>query len=155
AVAREVIEAYPDQAMAHPVGTGPFRLAEWRRSSRIVLGRNPNFRELVFDAEPNADDAEGQALLQRFKGRRLPMVDRVEIGIIEASQPRWLAFLNGEIDMLSVPGEFANIAAPNNKLAPNLAKRGIGLQRTLQPDRILTYYNMDDPVVGGYTAEKV
>src|SRR5215203_960910 len=41
AVAREVIEAYGDNTAAHPVGTGPFRLAEWRRSSRIVLERNP------------------------------------------------------------------------------------------------------------------
>ncbi len=31
---------YGDQIMAHPVGTGPFRLADWRRSSRIVLERN-------------------------------------------------------------------------------------------------------------------
>ncbi|MCS6945774.1 MAG: ABC transporter substrate-binding protein, partial [Sutterellaceae bacterium] len=42
AVAREVVEAYGEQIHAHPVGTGPFRLAEWRRSSKIVLERNPN-----------------------------------------------------------------------------------------------------------------
>ena len=155
AVAREVIEAHAGDTMAHPVGTGPFRLAEWRRSSRIVLERNPNYRELLYDAEPNADDAEGQALLQRFRGRRLPMVDRVEISIIEASQPRWLAFRNAELDYLSVPGEFANLAAPNNRLAPNLAKQGVQLYRTLLPDRVLLYFNMDDPVVGGYTADKV
>ena len=41
AVAREVVEAYGDQIMGHPVGTGPFRLADWRRSSRIVFERNP------------------------------------------------------------------------------------------------------------------
>jgi ABC-type transport system substrate-binding protein len=155
AVAREVIEAHPGDTMAHPVGTGPFRLAEWRRSSRIVLERNPNYREVLYDAEPSADDAEGQAMLQRFRGRRLPMVDRVEISIIEASQPRWLAFLNAELDYLSVPGEFAQLAAPNNRLAPNLAKQGIQLYRTLLPDRVLLYFNMEDPVVGGYTAEKV
>ena len=49
----------------------------------IVLERNPDFREMLYDAEPAADDAEGQALLARFKGRRLPMIDRVEIAIIE------------------------------------------------------------------------
>ena len=81
------------QIPAHPVGTGPFRLVEWRRSSRIVLERNPTYREVLYDAEPNADDAEGQALLQKFKGRKLPMIDRVEISIIEEVQPRWLSFL--------------------------------------------------------------
>ena len=63
AVAREVVEAYGDQIMSKPVGTGPFRLAEWRRSSKIVLEENPTYRERFYDAEPNADDAEGQALL--------------------------------------------------------------------------------------------
>ncbi|HQR77050.1 MAG TPA: ABC transporter substrate-binding protein, partial [Burkholderiaceae bacterium] len=93
AVAREVIEAYGDDTAAHPIGTGPFRLAEWRRSSKIVLVRNPTYRHVVYDCEPNADDAEGQALLAKFKGRTLPMIDRVEVSVIEEQQPRWLAFL--------------------------------------------------------------
>ena len=46
-----------------------FGLVEWRRSSRIVLERNPTFRDVLYDADPNADDAEGQALLQSLKGR--------------------------------------------------------------------------------------
>ena len=29
----------------------------------------------------------------KLKGRKLPMLDRVEIAIIEEAQPRWLAFL--------------------------------------------------------------
>ncbi len=155
AVAREVIEAYAGKTMEHPVGTGPFRLAEWRRSSRLVLERNPNFREQLYDAEPAADDPEGQALLARFQGRRIPMVDRVEISIIEESQPRWLSFLNEQFDLATVPLEFSQSAIPNGVLAPNLAKRGIGKHRILSPDRTLYYFNMEDPVVGGYTPEKV
>ncbi|WP_395695181.1 ABC transporter substrate-binding protein, partial [Piscinibacter sp.] len=147
AVAREVIEAYPGKSMEHPVGTGPFRLAQWRRSSLIVLERNPNFRELSYDAQPAADDAEGQAVVARFKGRRLPMIDRVEISIIEVQQPRWLAFLNEQFDLLAVPSEFVNLAAPNGKLAPNLAKRGVEAHRVLNPDRTLFYFNMEDPLV--------
>jgi len=45
AVAREVVEHYGDSVDAHPVGTGPFRLKQWRRSSLIVLERNPQYRE--------------------------------------------------------------------------------------------------------------
>jgi ABC-type transport system substrate-binding protein len=94
AVAREVVEFYGDQIDAHPVGTGPFKLAQWRRSSFIVLERNPDYRELIYDAEPAADDAEGQAIAAQLKGRRLPMVDRVEISIIEeepspTARPTW------------------------------------------------------------------
>jgi ABC-type transport system substrate-binding protein len=56
---------------------------------------------------------------------------------------------------VTVPLEFTNHAVPGGKLAPNLAKRGIQLQRMVAPDVTLFYFNMDDPVVGGYTAEKV
>ena len=156
AVAREVVEAYGDAIPSHPVGTGPFRLVEWRRSSRIVLERNPTYREVLYDAEPNADDAEGQALLQKFKGRKLPMIDRVEIAIIEEVQPRWLSFLNKQHDLLYLlPYDFVNIAAPNGKLAPFLAKQGVQLYRTLASDVTLTYFNMEDALVGGYTPDKV
>ncbi len=156
AVAREVVEFYGDAIAEHPVGTGPFVLTQWRRSSQLVLDRNPGFREMVYDAEPAPDDAEGQALLQRLRGRRLPMIDRVEVSIIEESQPRWLAFLNGQFDLSwPVPLEFSTLAVPEGRLAPHLAKRGIALHRIVAPDRTLTYFNMEDPVLGGLGADKV
>ncbi len=155
AVAREAIEGYAGRTMEHPVGTGPFRLVQWRRSSLIALERNPNFRDKRYDARPASDDAEGQAILARFKGRRLPMVDRVEVSIVEVPQPRWLAFLNGQFDVLAVPPDYVNLAAPNGTLAPHLAKRGMGLHRVVNADVTLFYFNMEDPVVGGYTPEKV
>jgi len=156
AVAREVVEAYGADIMAHPVGTGPFRLAEWRRSSRIVLERNPNFRQLVYDEQAPDSDPEAQAMARALAGRTLPMLDRVEVSIIEEVQPRWLAFLNGEHDMLErLPNEFAPIAIPHNQLAPNLAKRGIHLTRTPLVDTTFNIFNMENEVVGGYTPEKV
>jgi len=156
AVAREVVEAYGDKIMEKPVGTGPFRLAEWRRSSKIVLERNPGYRGRTYDAQPNADDADGQALLARFKGRRLPLVDRVEIVVIEEEQPRWLSFLNRQLDLVEpVPFPFVNLAAPNGKLAPHLARQGVQLYRALAADTTVTVFNMDDPVVGGYAPERV
>jgi ABC-type transport system substrate-binding protein len=156
AVAREVVEAAGDQTMARPVGTGPFVLKQWRRSSFIALERNPQYRERRYDAQPAADDAAGQALLAKFKGQRLPMIDRVEISILAEDQPRWLSFLGGEHDFLErVPEPFFSVAAPNSQLAPNLAKQGMRLHRTLGSDVFLMFFNMEDPVVGGYTPEKV
>jgi len=156
AVAREVIEAYPGKAMEHPVGTGPYRLVQWKRSSKMVLERNPNYREHLYDAQPAADDAAGQAILAKLKGRRLPLVDRVEVSVIEESQPRWLAFLNGQLDMIErLPNEFSGIAIPNNQLAPNLRKQGVQMERVPAVDATLTYFGMEHPVVGGYTPEKV
>ena len=160
AQAHEVVDFYGEAIGEHPVGTGPFCLKQWVRGSKIVLERNPQFREMTYQAEPAADDAAGQAILARLKGRRLPMVDRVEVAIIEENQPQWLSFLNTEIDCLaantgSVPLEFSMLAVPNGRLAPNLARRGVQLQRSLRSDCAMAYFNMDDPVVGGYTPDKV
>jgi hypothetical protein len=67
AVAREVVEAYGDKVGEHPVGTGPFVLTQWKRSSRIVLSKNPSYRERLLRrrrAAGRCAAAEGGARLQ-------------------------------------------------------------------------------------------
>ena len=156
AVAREVIEAHPGREMEHPVGTGPFRLADWRRSSRIVLERNPGFREQRYDEQPPADDPRSQAIAAALRGKRLPLIDRVEVAIIEEAQPRWLGFLNAEHDLLErLPSEFVPLAIPGNRLAPSLAQRGIAMDRAPLVDAMFSYFGMEHPLVGGYAPEKV
>jgi ABC-type transport system substrate-binding protein len=155
-VAREVIEKYGESTMEHPVGTGPFMLGEWRRSSKITLVRNPGYRDVRYEAEPAANDASAQAIYAKMKGRRLPMVDRVEVSIIDDPQPRWLSFLNNEYDFLErLPENLATHAIPNNKLAPNLARKGLQMERVPLSDIRMLYFSMLNPVVGGYTPEKV
>ena len=155
AMAREVAEAHGRDIGANPIGTGPFRLAGWRRGSRIVLERNPSYRERRFEADPPADDHEGQAVRQQLGGQRVPMIDRVEIHIINEEQPRWLAFLNGQIDLVQAPGDYARSAMPNGVLAPYLARQRVRGFRALMPRIRLLVFNMEHPVVGGYSAEKV
>ncbi len=156
AMAREVVEAYGDKVGEHPVGTGPFRLAEWKRSSRMLLERNPNYREVFYDEHPPESNSRLVEVAAKFKGRRMPLVDRVEISVVEEAQPRWLSFLNGEHDVLeNVPAEFYNLAIPNNQLAPNLSKRGMGMVRYPRADVAMSYFAMENPVVGGYEPHKV
>ena len=155
AVAREVVEAYGPAIMEHPVGTGPYRLVQWRRASLVALERNPRFREESYDEHPSPGDAEAEATARRLRGRRVPMVDRIEISIIEESQPSWLAYLGGDFDLASLRNEFVNVAAPGGRLAPGLARQGMQLHLVPRPDVVYTYFNMEDPVVGGYTPERV
>jgi len=157
AVAREVVEAYGDRIMEHPVGTNAWRLADWRRSSRIVLDKNPNFRDVRYaEVAPPGSSAKLQAEVAALQGRKLPLVDRVVIDIIEEAQPRWLSFLRGEADVIEeVPAEFAGVAMPNGHLAPNLSKQGITMTRYARADLSVSYFHMEDPVGGGYTPEKI
>jgi ABC-type transport system substrate-binding protein len=88
------------------------------------------------------------------------MVDEVRVAIIEQSQPMWLSFLNGEVDALvtnagRVPPDFLAHAMPGGKVAPYLVKRGVQGARSLNADSSLAVFNMEDPVVGGYTPEKI
>jgi ABC-type transport system substrate-binding protein len=156
AVAREVVEAYGDKIGEHPVGTGPFRLAEWKRSSRIVLARNPGYREVLYDETAPAGDERLARFAQQMRGKRLPFIDRVVISIIEEPQPRWLSFLNEEQDMMEqLPEDFAISVIPNNRLAPHLAKKGIGMVRVPRPAVAMSYFGMENPLVGGYEPHKV
>jgi ABC-type transport system substrate-binding protein len=156
ALAREVVEKYGEDIGSHPVGTGPYRLAFWKRSSKIILEANPNFREEYWDGEPPPGDARAEELLRKMKGKRLPLVGRIEISVIEETQPRWLSFLNGQMDfMYQVPEEFAHQAMPNNKLSAHLSRKGIQMEQVAALDITYAFFNMDHPVVGGYEPEKV
>jgi oligopeptide transport system substrate-binding protein len=161
AVAREVADYYGDDFSSHPVGTGPYVLKRWVRGSLVVLEANPDFREAYFDSEGH-DDPLSKEILARLKGKRFPLVGRIEIYVIDEAQTRWLAFLGGEHDYIRpLPEEFAQVAMPGGELAPNLRKRGM----SSTPDEIayVTYttFNMAPTidgkpnVVGGYTPERI
>ena len=152
AVAREVAERHGDDIGAHPVGTGPYVLKQWTRSHKIVLEANPQFRDLrVVAGEP--EDAQ---ILRDIGNRPLPLIGRIEIYVVEENQPRWLAFLNGEHDLIQwLPNEFIHVVAPQGELAPYLARRGIRMHTELQPRTGYTYFNFDDPMVGGYEPHQV
>lgn len=140
-VAREVVEAYGVQVGNHPVGTGPFKIGTWKRSDQISLLANRDFRPVYFQT------------------RRLPLVDRVDIKIMEEYQSRVLGFLNGEFDFLEqLPESMKEMVLTDDAtptLKPELARKGL----VLSPFPVLqTYYmwmNMEDPLIGGYGKDKL
>jgi ABC-type transport system substrate-binding protein len=162
-VAREAIEGYASDTMGHPVGTGPYVLREWVRRSKIVLERNPDYRgfELETRYADMADEWDRRAI-DALAGKRLPLVDRIEVYIIEDEQPRYLAFLNHEHDLLDeLPADYINQVLPGGRLAPQLASQGVRVFPELQPE--ITYYvfnceqlpGQPDNPLAGYTPERV
>jgi oligopeptide transport system substrate-binding protein len=157
AVAREVVEQYGDaqaRVMANPVGTGPYLLGEWVRSSKIILTANPDFRGLVWDFAPSADTKD-QKIVAAMKGKTLPQIGRIEISIMEEAQSSWLAFQSKQLDLLGVGGSLAPRAIRNGKILPELASKGIQLSRAVDPEHTITFWNMQDPIVGGMSKEKI
>ncbi|TMH02425.1 MAG: hypothetical protein E6H69_06120, partial [Betaproteobacteria bacterium] len=156
AVAREVIEAYADAsgwAMANPVGTGPYMLKSWRRGAQIVLEANPNYRDEVF---PDSNDPADKELVARMRGKKLPIVGRIEISIIEESNPRLLGFNSGALDYVNVPSDLSDhVLDASGRLKPEYVDRGAVLARVTQPALQYAYFNMEDPVVGGYTKDRI
>jgi len=157
AVAREVVEKYGDGAhrvMEHPVGTGPYRLKSWTRGQKIVLEANPDYRDVRYPAPPPGDSVDA-AIAKGLAGRALPLVGNVEISIIEESQPLALTFDSGKLDLMYIPATMAPNFLDADRLKPALAKRGITLHRGIEPALEFFFFNMEDPVVGGYTPAKV
>jgi len=156
AVAREVIAAYGDASgwtMANPVGTGPYLLKDWRRGQKIVLEANPGYRDVFF---PESRDPADRALIASMRGKKLPQIGRIEISIIEESNPRLLAFENRELDFVAVPVDLVrNVLDPGDKLKARFTQQGVQMWRAVQPAISYTYFNMEDPVVGGYSNDKI
>jgi oligopeptide transport system substrate-binding protein len=155
AVAREVVEAYGPDFGAHPVGTGPYMLGQYQRSAKMVLVANPGFRETTY-VPAGPVPTESMPIAAALKGKKLPQVGRIEITVVEEGQSVWLAFANREIDFLErLPPAFVEQALANGKLRPDLAAKGVRHEALLRPNTRWTYFNMEDPVVGGYTPEKI
>ena len=156
-MAREVVEAYgPEGIMAHPVGTGPYMLDSWVRGSKIKLRANPTYPGFTWDFKPDPQHAQDMAIAARLQGRNMPQIGRVEISIIEEPQSMWLAFSGKEIDIVEMPPSFIEKALNGqNQLLPELSNSGVQMYRTVEPDITYQFFNLRDPVIGGYTPEKI
>lgn len=152
AVTREVVEAASGDIRTRAVGTGPFRLREWKRGSRIVLDANPAYRPTRFPQSNNPADA---ALVRSMQGKTLPQIKTVEVNIIDEDLPRVLQFEQGGLDYIIVRGEVANRLLADGALRPEYARRGITRHVYPEPFIFSFYFNVGDPIIGGMTAERI
>ena len=156
ASAREAVERYGLDYGSSPVGTGAYQLlrSEYKRASKTVLVKNPNYRKRVWDWA--SDAAEDQAMVKAMRGKAVPSIDRIEVYPIEEGQASWLAFLSGQHDYLPIlPASVSNVAKSEGKLKPEYAQQGVRLFPRMKPNVWYTMFNMNDPITGGYTREKI
>lgn len=157
AMAREVVEAYGKDVIAHPVGTGAYLLKEWKRRNKIILEANPGYRGFVwnFKSSGEKENAGDEALIGTMQGKSMPQIGRIEISIIEEPQSIWLAFKGQQLDAVNVPQLFIREVLDNNQLAESFRSKGIRLYRATDPEITYTFFNFKDPVIGGFSKEKI
>ena len=156
-MAREVVEKYGFEGiMSNPVGTGPYMLEKWVRGSKIILKANPEFPGFTWDFQAPSSNPVEIRIANQMQGRKMPQIGRVEVSIIEEPQSMWLAFSGKEIDAVAVPPSFIEKAlTPTNDLLQTWVAQGVNMYRSVEPDIRYQFFNMKDPVIGGYTPEKI
>jgi ABC-type transport system substrate-binding protein len=147
----EAVAAYGPEFAVHPVGSGPYRLAEFN-SARAVLLRNDQFRQEPFDLAAEGFDPvrQGGLGLERLQGRIPPFADRIEVEFIAEDAARWNAFTAGELDFVKVPvSQFDRVLESRDPpaLRPALAER-YHLAANLESGFVHTDFNMDDQRIG-------
>lgn len=144
-VAKEAVEMYGAEFQNYPVGTGPFKLDYFDNSNKITYLRNPTYRDKFFPSEGEAED-EAAGLLADA-GKKLPLVDKVVVNIMVESQPRWLSFQKGTLDLVAVPKDnFDQAIVGGKELSKEMQQKGIRLD--IHPALDVTYisFNHEDPL---------
>lgn len=148
-LAKEVVDYYGEEFGNHPIGTGPFAYDHENSivGNQHVLVRNPYWRGAKYPSFAG-DNAKAKGLLAPA-GKDIPFIDSIVYYVIEESQPQWLKFMNGELDYSSIPKDnFSQAVTPDQKLTPELKKKGIILDINSSLDVTYTFFNMEDPFLG-------
>ena len=130
-VPHEALEKYGKNFGQHPVGTGPYHLADWWRNYRMVFTRDTAWH--------------GWAEI----GNPAPY-DTIEYLVMSDPSTQWLKFLGKEVNYLR--GVDRNVwgtaVGEDGKLVPSLVERGVKLytEHTLQVAYV--GINMNDPLLG-------
>ncbi|VGO14600.1 Periplasmic oligopeptide-binding protein [Pontiella desulfatans] len=150
-VPREAVELYGKKLTNHPVGTGPYRLVEWRRNSRIEFERNPKWAETGrVETYPSAASPEFEAKgLLRDAGLQIPFNDRIIQYVIDDTSTSWMMFLSGQLDSSAIsPDNWDAVVTPSKSLTGTLEKRGIELISSPYTAVYYMGFNWDDALVG-------
>lgn len=137
-VPREAAEKYGAEFGRHPVGTGPFRLVRWAPGVELVYRRNERYRD------------------ETYQGRRVPLLDGVNLHVYAQEQPMWLKWRVGDIDLILIPtlyypAIFDRGLAPR----PRFVADGVTVEPYKRLDLVFRGFNMKDPIVGGFEKGKL
>ncbi|WP_374566336.1 ABC transporter substrate-binding protein [Nitrosomonas sp.] len=136
----------------YPIGTGPYMLTENNPNLRMVLERNPNFRDEYYPTEGMPDDEERGLLADA--GKKLPFIDKIVFTRERENIPRWNKFLQGYYDASGIGSDSFDqavqlVSQGEATVTDAMTEQGIRLETTVAVSTYYMGFNMLDPIVGG------
>jgi ABC-type transport system substrate-binding protein len=111
----------------------------------ITYVKNPKFREKFFPSEgAEGDDKLG---LLSDAGKKLPLVDKVNVHIVVESQPKWLSFMKAKDDLIEIKDvNIQQTITETKELKPEHKEKGIRFFMTPALDVTFFAFNHEDPI---------
>jgi ABC-type transport system substrate-binding protein len=143
------------------VGTGAYLLKTFDRKHKIVLVRNPDFREEYYPTEEEMlaaapEKAVAREWIEQLRamnllqdaGRRVPFIDILEYTYVAESFSQWNLFLSKQTDASGIPKEtFDAVVTPGKQLTDEWKQKGIYLRKYWPPVIYWFVFNMKDPLL--------
>lgn len=161
-MAQEVDYFYSQPGMAeknmtldwYPVGTGAYMLSVNNPNRKMVLVRNPNFHGEQYPVSGEASD-QAAGLLDDA-GKELPFIDKMVFSLEKENIPYWNKFLQGFYDTSGISSDSFDQAVSvggggDVRLTDDMVDKGIRLQTAVNASTFYIGFNMQDPVLGGYS----
>ncbi len=137
-VSERAAKHHANDLSGNAVGSGPFKVLDWMRDYRIILGKNQEYREEFFPLAESVDDRD----------KKLPLLDKIECYLVKQALSGWLLFLQGNLDISALDKDNIDaVVGSDFALSPALQKFGIRLVRV--PELQINYvgFNFQDPVL--------
>ncbi len=129
------------------VGTGPYLLSEWIKAHKIILRRNPEFRDEFYPTEGGPGDKKAGMLVDA--GKKIPFVDEARLTFVKESNTGWMMFEKKLRDTAGIPRDiFTSVISPDKELEKEWRDRGVRLIKDTYPAIYWLAFNMDDEVMG-------
>lgn len=136
----------------YPVGTGPYQLTENNPNRRMVMERNPNYRDDFYPSE--GEDSDHSSDLLDDAGKRIPFIDKVIFLLEKENTSYWNKFLQGYYDASGISSDsFEQAIQLGNGgefgLSDSMKEKGVALRTAVGTSTYYMGFNMLDPIVGG------
>lgn len=146
-IAEELITYFKNDLSQTAIGTGPYKMISWQKSSSFKMTKFLSYHEEKFPSQGDRYSFEHK--LVSDAGKRLPFIKNITFHIMKEGQTRWLNFRKKKIDIVVLTKDYFMVALDKSgELSKEFKQENIKLQ--VAPT--LTYwwlaFNMNHPILG-------